>query len=153
MRRSSSTVAGGPVPVDLRTPFDYGAGLIDPELIRERYRNQLPYLDATFLEALDATMSGLPDEAVIAVFSDHGPRSRLDPTGELRLQEAVDDLIAVRTPGRAKLLPNLVTTVNVLPILFDAYLGTHLPRSDDRSFVSGEEDLLPPDRGADLGLD
>jgi hypothetical protein len=134
---------GGPVPVDLRTPFDYGAGLLDAGLIRERYRAQLPYLDATFLDALDATIASLPKEAVIAVFSDHGPRSRLDLTDELRLREAVDNLIAVRTPGRADLLPDDVTTVNVLPILFDAYLGTDLPRSADRSFVSFEEDLLP----------
>ena len=100
---------GGPVPVDLRTPFDYGAGLIDDTVIRDRYRAQLPYLDATFLDALDAAMATVPQDAVIVVFSDHGPRSRLDPTDELRLDEGVDDLVAVRTPGHSDLVPTSVT--------------------------------------------
>ncbi|KRT60451.1 MAG: hypothetical protein XU10_C0049G0009, partial [Chloroflexi bacterium CSP1-4] len=60
-----------------------------------------------------------------------------------RLQEAVDILLAVRAPGRTGLLPDDTTLVNVLPAVFDAYLGTSLPRSADHSFVSGEVDLLP----------
>jgi hypothetical protein len=134
---------GGPVPVDLRTPFDYGAGLIDDAVIRDRYRAQLPYLDATFLEALDDALAAVPEDAVVVVFSDHGPRSRLDPTDELRLDEGVDNLVAVRTPGHPDLLPPSMTLVNLLPILFDTYLGTDLPRSADRSFVSGQDRELP----------
>ena len=134
---------GRPVAVDLRTPFDYGAGLIDDEVIRSRYRAQLPYVDGTFLGALDDALAALPDDAVVIVFSDHGPRSRLDATDDLRLHEAVDAFFAARTPGRTSVFPATVTPVNVLPILFDSYFGTDLPRSEDRAWVSGEEELLP----------
>ena len=134
---------GGPVPVDLRTPYDYGTGLVGSELIRTRYREQLQYLDRSFIEALDDALAALPKDAVVVVFADHGPRSRLDATDDLRLQEAVDILLAVRAPGRTGLLPDDTTLVNVLPAVFDAYLGTSLPRSADHSFVSGEVDLLP----------
>ena len=134
---------GGPVPVDLRTPYDYGTGLVDSELIRTRYRDQLQYLDRSFIEALDDALALLPKDAVVVVFSDHGARSRLDATDDLRLQEAVDNLLAIRAPGRTGLLPDDATLINVLPAVFDAYLGTSLPRSADCSFVSGEADLLP----------
>ena len=64
--------------------------------------------------------------------SDHGPDARLDwwrPADE-GMRERLANFVALRTPGQAGLLPDDVTLINVLPRLFNAYLGTNLALLD-----------------------
>ncbi len=74
-----------------------------------------------------------PDAAVI-VFSDHGPDQHLDWANpdEAGIWERTSNLFAWRTPGHPGLFPDDVTLVNVLPTLFNAYLGTTLPLHPDQ---------------------
>jgi hypothetical protein len=67
--------------------------------------------------------------AVILVMSDHGPEERLDwwHPAEPGIGDRMANLFWARTPGRPQLFPNDITLVNVMPILFNAYLGTDLP--------------------------
>ena len=63
------------------------------------------------------------------VLSDHGPEELLDwnAPAEPGLGDRFANLFWARTPGQPGLFPDDVTLVNVLPILFNAYLGTQLP--------------------------
>jgi hypothetical protein len=128
---------GGPQPVDQRHPYEWVfAGVQDRATVVERYREQLAYLDGLVFKAVDDVIASSSRPPVVIVMSDHGARSRLDADPALRLQETVDNFLASYTPGRSDLFTGTVTPVNVLPEIFDAYLGTSLPRSDDRSLAS-----------------
>ena len=63
------------------------------------------------------------------LLSDHGPEELLDwrAPDEPGLGDRFANLFWARTPGHPDLFPDDVTLVNVLPILFNAYLGTDLP--------------------------
>ena len=68
-------------------------------------------------------------DAVVVVFSDHGPDQHLnwaspDPTGT---DERTATLFAARTPGHPGLFPDDIGLINVVPTLFNTYLGTRLP--------------------------
>ena len=74
--------------------------------------------------------------AVVVVFSDHGPEEHLDwwnpdPIG---VAERTASYLAVRAPGHAGLVTPGMTLVNVLPTLFNTYLGTDLPTRPNLSF-------------------
>jgi hypothetical protein len=82
--------------------------------------------------------------AIIILMSDHGPDERLDWSNpsEPGVSDRLACFLAVRTPGKDRLLPDDVSLVNVLPTLFNAYFGTALPiRPDDvfmvRSILDG----------------
>ena len=49
----------------------------------------------------------------------------------------MNNLFAAYTPGQTDLFGEGITPVNVLPILFNAYLDTDLPCHEDLSFASG----------------
>jgi hypothetical protein len=73
---------------------------------------------------------------VVIVFSDHGPQTLLsyaDPD-DRGIETRLANLFAARTPGRPRLFPDDVTLVNVLPILFNGYLGTNLPLQPDATY-------------------
>ena len=74
--------------------------------------------------------------AVVLVFSDHGPEARLDwwRPDDQGMRERIANFVAVYAPGHAGLLPDDVTLINVLPRLFNAYLGTDLSILDDRTY-------------------
>lgn len=87
---------------------------------------------------MDAIIEGNP-AAVAIVFSNHGPRAYLDQSdlAGSDLHAVFANLVAARTPGRNGLYPANVTTVNLLSILFNAYLDTILPTAPNRTFASG----------------
>ena len=103
-------------------------------------------VDRLVAEAV-TSITALDPTAVIIVFSDHGPDAHLDWSNPdvHAVEERSANLFAARTPGRSDLFPDDVTLVNVLPILFNAYMGTNMPthpnefwfgpRPQDRTFV------------------
>ena len=78
--------------------------------------------------AVQDLVKARPD-AVVIVFSDHGPSERLDswqPT-EPGIRDRLANMFWARTPGHPRLFPDDITLVNVLPLLANAYLGTSIP--------------------------
>jgi hypothetical protein len=107
-----------------------------PAALVARQAAQTACVDRLVLEALAAIVAADPD-AVVIVFSDHGPStlfSFAEPE-EPGIVTRLGNLFAARTPGHPDLFPDDITLVNVLPTLFDAYLGTALPRRADDVFV------------------
>ena len=107
---------------------------------------QTACVDQLLVRSIGDLVEHDPD-AVVIVFSDHGPDEHLDwsapdATG---LNERSATLFAARTPGREGVFPDDISLVNVLPDLFNAYLGTGLsrqpnqfwfgPRPADKAFV------------------
>ena len=82
-------------------------------------------------------------EAVVILFSDHGPEELLDwrEPDEPGLRDRFANLFLARTPDHPNLFPDDVTLVNVLPILFNAYLGTDLPLHPDDLFYGPTQAL------------
>ena len=98
-------------------------------------------------------------DAVVIVFSDHGPDESTSTGGArmpsaLASAKALGNLFAARTPGHEALFPEDITLVNVLPTLFNAYLGTQLPTSPnqfwfgprpaDQTFVTEDPRIAMP---------
>ncbi len=107
---------------------------------------QTACVDRLLEESVARLVASDPD-AVVILFSDHGPDEHLDwsapdATG---LNERSATLFAARTPGQEGVFGDDITLVNVFPDLFNAYLGTQLdrqpnefwfgPRPADRAFV------------------
>ena len=122
-----------------------GLGGGDPTLVAA-VAAQTTCVNKLVTEVVQHIVEGDP-EAVVIVFSDHGPDEHLDWSAPdaVGLRERSANLFAARTPGHPGLFPDDMTLVNVLPILFNAYLGTELPlqpdqfwfgpRPQDRAFV------------------
>ena len=74
---------------------------------------------------------------VIIIVSDHGSDTAFDARDPLGsdLDERSSNLLASRTPGRARLFPAGTTPINVLPRLLNAYLGTSLPVQQDTTWT------------------
>ncbi len=84
-------------------------------------------------DLLRALVAARPN-AVVLLFSDHGSEEYLDwwAPDAVGLAERSRNLVALRSPGRPGLLPEDITLVNILPTLFNAYLGTSLPKQPDQ---------------------
>jgi len=129
--------------VDANHPYEYWLGDdTTPDRVRTAYREQLPTVDDLILKTIDTIRAGSEQPPVIIVFSDHGSLTNLDTDPDLKLSERVSNLFAASTPGHPRLFGDVVTPVNVFPILFDAYFGTHLPRAENRSVVSAPATLF-----------
>ncbi len=104
---------------------DYRAG--DAEAIAAQ-RDQTICVDGMIEPALRHVVTADPN-AIVILLSDHGTEELLDWTNpaEPGLGDRFANLFWARTPGQPALFPDDVTLVNVLPILFNAYLGTQLP--------------------------
>jgi hypothetical protein len=100
-----------------------------------RFTDQVEALDSMVLAAVDDLMDRDPD-GVIVILSDHGPRIPADGDAMFR------NLLVARTPGHERLFGDAPTTINVLPSLFDAYLGTDIGHLPDTLFVAGEDPWL-----------
>ena len=85
-------------------------------------------VDRLVTDAVAQLVSMDPD-AVVIVMSDHGPEEHLDwwVPDAAGVNERTANLMAIRTPGRASVLPQDLTLVNLMPTLLNAYLGTSLP--------------------------
>jgi hypothetical protein len=95
-------------------------------------RDQATCVDRLLVEAVRRIVTARP-QAVVVVMSDHGPDERLDwdVPDEPGLSERFANLFWARTPGHPGLFPDDITLVNILPILFNAYLGSDLPLHPD----------------------
>lgn len=102
----------------------------------DRYLEQATYIGDRTLRALDAIIAVDPD-AVIAVFSDHGPGIDLVVNDPLRagVNERTSNLLAVRSPDGAVSLGDKATPINLFPLLFDAYLGESIELLPDETFA------------------
>jgi hypothetical protein len=96
------------------------------------YTDELAYLNARVLGAVRAleTTPGRPDP-VIVIMSDHGYGHDLADD-----QARLSNLFAAYTPAAPDLLADAPTPVNLMPILFNRFLGTDFLLSADRYFLS-----------------
>jgi hypothetical protein len=104
-----------------------------------RLTTQVDELNELVIEAVDDLVERDPD-AVIVIFSDHGQRIPGDDEAMFR------NLVVARTPGFRQLLGEAPTNINVLPSVFDAYLGTRIARLPDALFTSGDDPWLAVER-------
>ncbi len=85
------------------------------------------------IQLVDRIIATSTRDAVVVIFSDHGTDigfNAADPL-ESDLNERSSVFLAVRSPGRPRLLPRDTTPIGVLPRILNSYLGTALPiRSD-----------------------
>ncbi len=128
---------GNPVPA----PWDQHDGtecyLTGEDYIRA-YREQAIFVTSELRKLADRLIREDPD-AVIVIFSDHGPGLRLDfeHPDKTDMSERMSNFIALRVPGLdCRRVPPTLSPVNVFRIIFNTCFGTTLPLLPDRSFFS-----------------
>ena len=131
--------AGNDTPDQLRTFYQDGArdrGIDRAEAIR-RHLDQATYTAKLTVAAVDQILASANSPPVIIVFSDHGPGTEFDPSKPLEsdLVERSSNILAVYSPGHAGLFASPTTPVNILPRVFNAYLGTTIPEQADTTFA------------------
>ena len=106
----------------------------DPELRRHRFFEFSTYIANRTLATVDRILAASARPPVIVLFSDHGPDISFDTHDPLSsdLDQRTSNLIALLAPGRADLLPDDATVVNIFPIVLNAYLGTDLAIQPNR---------------------
>ena len=125
---------GQALPLDPRR-FDAsdvaGFGITDAAFTAA-YADELGYLNGRVLDAVRVLEAapGRP-EPVIVIMSDHGYTYDLAD-----VQARLGNFFAAFTPQAPGLLAEAPTLVNLMPILFNRFLGTHYPMSADRYFLS-----------------
>lgn len=115
------------------TPENSGAGWAG----KQRYLDQLTFVNKNMKTVLEALVRRDPS-AVIVVQSDHGPAAsgRWDNPSTEFLRERMRILAAFRWPGPRDSLYRTVTPVNIFPLVFNTFLGMHLPLQRDTSYFS-----------------
>lgn len=131
---------------DLRKFYGDTPGLlgVPREEFIARTRDQVAYVNNAALTAVDDILAAEVTPPVILVMSDHGTRMDVtfgDPS-DPEIDERFRNLFAAYTPGHNGLFGDGITPVNVLPILFNAYLGTDLPCWPDQTYANGPTTLL-----------
>ncbi|HSG86020.1 MAG TPA: hypothetical protein VLA23_06745, partial [Candidatus Limnocylindrales bacterium] len=116
----------------------------------EAYLGQSRHLEQLTVAAIDRILAADPG-AVIVLFSDHGSGAGYTPThpADTDLDERTANLVAVRTPGLLRPLPDDVTLINVLPPILNAYLGTDFKLSapDIYTWIGDDEFDIAPASG------
>ena len=102
-----------------------------------RHLGQATYTANLTVAAVDQILASADSPPVIIVFSDHGPGTEFDPSKPLEsdLVERSSNILAVYSPGHAGLFASPTTPVNILPRVFNAYLGTTIPEQADTTFA------------------
>jgi hypothetical protein len=133
---------GSPLPVgDLhrfQADSPQGVGISEEEFIGQ-VAGQVAYLNRLTTETIDRILEVSAQPPVVLLLSDHGTRVRVtfgDP-GDPDVTERFGTLFASYTPERSGLFGDRITLVNVMPILFNSYLGTDLPCQPDHIFANG----------------
>jgi len=100
------------------------------------YADQVTLINRLVLKAVDSILANSATPPVIVIHGDHGSRFGSDEKSYANndLHEQYCNLCAVYFPGKESVLYPTVTPVNIFPLLFNAYLGGHLPTLPDRSF-------------------
>jgi Sulfatase len=109
--------------------------------------DQTACIDSLLGPAITNLVRARPN-AVVILFSDHGPEELLDwrEPDEPGEGDRFANMFLARTPGHPDLFPDDVTLVNVLPMLFNAYLGTDLPLHPNDLFygpTDGIDNFVP----------
>ena len=106
----------------------------DPELRRHRFFEFSTYIANRTVATVDRILAASARPPVIVLFSDHGPDISFDTHDPLSsdLDQRTSNLIALLAPGRADLVPDDATVVNIFPIVLNAYLGTDLAIQPNR---------------------
>jgi hypothetical protein len=110
------------------------------------YKGQLEYLNTLIPPAIDRIITHDP-EAVILFLGDEGSGVGMnwDDVPNSDLAERFATIFTARTPGKTGVFGEAKTLVNVMPLLFNAYLGENLPLQPDLHYAwrDKETDLYP----------
>jgi sulfatase-like protein len=129
-------------PLDLAPRLFDGRSAADYHMTAEAfataYADELTYLNRRVLTSIKALTAhpGRP-APIIVLMSDHGYNTDLADT-----QARLSNLFAASTPEAPGLFKDAPTPVNLMPILLNHFLGTHLPMSVDRFFLSPSDHEL-----------
>ena len=131
--------AGNDAPDGLRTFYQDKAsdrGIDRAEAIR-RHLDQATHVASLTVTAIDRILATADTPPVIIVFSDHGPGTGFDPSKPLEsdLVERSSNILAAYSPGHPGLFASATTPVNILPRVFNAYLGMSVPEQPDTTFA------------------
>jgi hypothetical protein len=103
------------------------------------YRDQLAFITARLLDAVDQILLRSPEPPIIVLQSDHGPGSMLDwnSVHNAYLPERFSILSAYYFPDqRYQALYPGITPVNSFRVILDQYFGMDYQILDDRSYYS-----------------
>jgi hypothetical protein len=110
------------------------------------YKGQLEYLNTLLPPAIDRIIAHDP-EAVIVFLGDEGSGVGMnwDDVPNSNLAERFATIFTARTPGKTGVFGEAKTLVNVMPLLFNAYLGENLPLQPDLHYAwrDKETELYP----------
>jgi len=112
---------------------------IDSSWDKERYLEQLVFLNGKVKELIDRILSSTSRPPVIILQSDHGPASEMnwDDPNDLALKERMTIINAYLLPeGGEKALYNTITPVNSFRVVFNHYFGAEFELMEDRSYFS-----------------
>lgn len=106
--------------------------------------DQATYVASLTVDLVDDIVAADPD-AVVVVMSDHGSGIGLDSSDASRsdLVERFSNVLAIRAPGHPDILAKTLTPVNVMPRVFDAYLGLTLPEATNATYSWSTSTLDP----------
>jgi hypothetical protein len=111
-------------------------GIDRAEAIRH-HLDQSTYVASLTVAAVDRILATADSPPVIVIFSDHGPGTGFDPSKPLEsdLVERSSNILAAYSPGHRGLFASPTTPVNILPRVFNAYLGVTVPEQPDTTFA------------------
>jgi hypothetical protein len=126
--------AGNPFPGRSSLFASFADPIKEPELRRHRFFEFSTYIANRTVATVDRILAASSRPPVIVLFSDHGPDISFDTYDPLSsdLDQRTSNLIALLAPGRADLLPDDATVVNIFPIVLNSYLGTDLAIQPNR---------------------
>lgn len=97
---------------------------------RQRFAANLTAINSLVLGSLDQLVATDPT-AVVVLFSDHGARFEAQSN-----PEHFSTMLAARTPGNPDVVADIRSNVDILPVLFDAYLGEQVVTHEYRAWES-----------------
>jgi len=124
-----------------------GIPVPDAADMRAAYHASLDHADGLVLEAIRDILTSASEPPVILLLSDHGGHlvgSAPDHRQPVHWRDSFAAFLAVHAPGEERPLPDDVSLANVLPSLFNAYLGAGIPLVDDRTFATDGTEAPEP---------
>lgn len=106
---------------------------------REKYKDQLIFLNQKVKAMVGETLTQSKRPPVIIIQSDHGPASALDfdHPSEVGIKERMKIFNAYLLPdGKAEKLYETISPINSFRLVFNSYFGTNLKVEEDRSYFS-----------------
>ena len=127
-----STADGAPVAGASRLG-EFNPAVTDIAAAQREFYGYATFVGRQTIEAIDAVLTTSDKDPVIALFSDHGPDVEFDSHDPLSsdLEERTSNLLAIRAPGHADVIPDDATPVNLFRYVLNPYLGTDLPLQPD----------------------